>query len=124
KEQRPEPPRYVITAALDSTMRLWHVPTGRCLRTFFGHVEGVWAMGADTLRLVSGSEDRLAKIWDPRTGQCEKTFSGHLGPVTCVGLSDERFATGSEDGDVKLYDFRCESNEGEEKKAANLPMSI
>lgn len=104
---RPEPPQYILTAGLDSIMRLWHVPTGRCLRTFFGHVEGVWSMGADTLRLVSGSEDQTAKVWDPRTGLCERTFTGHLGPVTCVGLSDERFATGGEDCQVRVYDFRC-----------------
>ncbi|PGH12115.1 hypothetical protein AJ80_06836 [Polytolypa hystricis UAMH7299] len=103
---RPAPPRYMLTAALDSTLRLWEVPTGRCLRTFFGHVEGVWALGADTLRIVSGAQDQMAKVWDPRTGRCERTFTHHAGPVTCIGLSDSRFATGSEDGEVKLFSFR------------------
>ncbi|EEH42279.1 uncharacterized protein PADG_07099 [Paracoccidioides brasiliensis Pb18] len=106
KDGRPQPPRYMLTAALDSTLRLWEVPTGRCLRTFFGHVEGVWAIGADTLRLVSGAQDNMAKVWDPRTGRCEKTFTGHSGPITCIGLSDSRFATGSEDSEVRLYSFR------------------
>ncbi|KAI5307264.1 hypothetical protein KEM56_001558 [Ascosphaera pollenicola] len=108
---RPEPPQYIVTAGLDSILRLWHVPTGRCLRTFFGHIEGVWAMGADTLRLVSGSEDSTAKVWDPRTGSCERTFTGHTGPVTCVGLTDEMFATGGEDSEVRVYDFRCAKGE-------------
>lgn len=103
---RPSPPRYMLTASLDSTLRLWEVPTGRCLRTFFGHIEGVWALGADTLRVVSGAQDRMTKVWDPRTGKCERTFTGHLGPVTCIGLSDSRLATGSEDGEVRMYNFR------------------
>ena len=103
---RPGPPRYMVTSALDSTIRLWETTTGRCLRTFFGHLEGVWALGADTLRIVSGAEDRMVKVWDPRTGKCERTFTGHSGPVTCIGLGDSRFATGSEDGEVRMYSFR------------------
>jgi F-box/WD-40 domain protein MET30 len=102
------PPRYMLTGALDSTIRLWDVATGKCLRTFFGHVEGVWDLAADSLRMVSGSEDRTLKIWDPRTGDCEGTFTGHTGPVTCVGLSDSRIATGSEDSEVRMYSFKSD----------------
>ncbi|OJJ47290.1 hypothetical protein ASPZODRAFT_25354 [Penicilliopsis zonata CBS 506.65] len=102
---RPEPPRYMITSALDSTVRLWDTMTGKCLRTFFGHVEGVWALSVDNLRVVTGAEDRMVKLWDPRTGLNEGTFTGHLGPVTCVGLGDSRFASGSEDCDVRVYSF-------------------
>lgn len=102
---RPLPPRYMLTSALDSTIRLWDTATQRCLRTYFGHVEGVWALAADTLRIVSGAEDRMVKVWDTRSNRCERTFTGHTGPVTCVGLSDERMATGSEDGEVRIYTF-------------------
>lgn len=102
---RPLPPRYMLTSALDSTVRLWDTTTGYCLRTFFGHVEGVWALAADTLRAVTGAEDRMVKVWDVRAGRCERTFTGHAGPVTCVGLSDERMCTGSEDCEVRMYCF-------------------
>ncbi|KAA6411674.1 MAG: sulfur metabolite repression control [Lasallia pustulata] len=105
---RPNPPRYMLTGALDSTIRLWDVSTGKCLRTFFGHVEGVWALAADTLRVVSGAEDRMVKVWDTRSGKCERTFTGHAGPVTCIGLSDSRMCTGSEDCDVRVYSFKNE----------------
>ena len=123
-EERAAPPRYMLTGALDNTIRLWdvHAPavssssadcamqtslptTTACLRTFFGHVEGIWALAADHLRLVSGSEDRTVKIWDPRTGKCERTWTGHAGPVTCIGLSDSRLVTGSEDCEVRMLVF-------------------
>jgi F-box/WD-40 domain protein MET30 len=106
--KRPLPPRYMLTGALDSTVRLWDVATGRCLKTFFGHVEGVWALAGDTLRVVSGAEDRMVKVWDARTGKCERTFTGHAGPVTCIGLSDSKMCTGSEDYEVRLYSFKDE----------------
>ncbi|KAF2191615.1 hypothetical protein K469DRAFT_746890 [Zopfia rhizophila CBS 207.26] len=59
---RAEPLTYMITGSPDGTIRLWHVPSGRCIHRFFGHVEGVWSLAADTLRLVSGTEDKLIKI--------------------------------------------------------------
>jgi F-box/WD-40 domain protein MET30 len=102
---RPNPPSYMLTGSLDGTIRLWHVPSGRCVHRFFGHVEGIWSLAADSLRLVSGAEDKTIKIWDPRTGQHERTLTGHTGPVTCVGLSDERVVSGSEDGTVRVHCF-------------------
>jgi F-box/WD-40 domain protein MET30 len=112
-EDRPRPPRYMFTAALDSTIRLWDIESGRCLKTLFGHVEGVWALAADTLRVVTGAEDRMVKVWDSRTGKYEKTFTGHEGPVTCLGLSDSRVVTGSEDLTVRMLSFK-----GDEPAAA------
>jgi len=109
---RPSPPRYMLTGALDSTIRLWDVASGKCLRTFFGHVEGIWTLAADTLRVVSGAEDRMVKVWDPRSGKCERTFTGHAGPVTCIGLSDSRMCTGSEDCEVRLYSFKSGEGDG------------
>ena len=102
---RSPPPRYILSAALDNSIRLWDTTTGRCLRTFFGHLEGVWALAADTLRVVSGSEDKMVKVWDPTTARGHRTFGGNTGPVTCVGLSDSRICTGSEDCEVRMYTF-------------------
>ena len=102
---RPSPPSYILTCGLDNTIRLWHVPSGRCLRTFFGHLEGIWALAADTLRIVSGAEDRMIKIWDLRTGKCERTFTGHTGPVTCIGLSGEKLISGGDDWEIRILEF-------------------
>ena len=109
---RPLPRRYMLTGALDSTIRLWNVNTGKCLRTYFGHIEGIWALAADTLRIVSGAEDRTVKVWDARSGKCERTFTGHAGPVTCIGLSDSRMCTGSEDCEVRMYSFTNVARQG------------
>lgn len=105
---RPAPPTYMLTGSLDGTIRLWHVPSGRTVHSFLGHIEGVWSLAVDTLRLVSGAEDKLIKIWDPRTGRHERTIAGHEGPVNCVGLSDSRLISGSEDGTVRIHCFEIE----------------
>ncbi|KAI5465379.1 WD domain-containing protein [Mariannaea sp. PMI_226] len=105
---RPLPPRYMLTGGLDNTVRLWDTVTGKCIRSMFGHVEGIWGLVGDTLRVVTGANDSMTKIWEPRSGKCERSFTGHAGPVTCVGLSDSRMASGSEDGEVRIYSFEGE----------------
>jgi F-box/WD-40 domain protein MET30 len=102
---RPLPPRYMLTGGLDSTVRLWDTAKGKCLKTFFGHVEGVWGLAGDALRVVTSANDGMVKVWDPRSGTCERTVTGHRGPVTCVGLSDSRMASGGDDGEVRVYSF-------------------
>ncbi|PSN72470.1 WD40 repeat-like protein [Corynespora cassiicola Philippines] len=108
--ERPAPPSYMLTGSLDGTIRLWHVPSGRCIHRFFGHVEGIWSLAVDTLRLVSGAEDKTIKVWDPRTGKCERTLTGHTGPVNAVGLSDSRLISGSEDGTIRVHCFVSEGD--------------
>lgn len=108
KTDRPLPPQYMLTSGLDNHIHLWDVTTGACLRTFFGHVEGVWALAADTLRAVSGAQDCTVKVWDARSGRCERTFVGHRGPIACIGLSDSRICTGSEDCEVRMMSFKSD----------------
>ncbi|KXX79130.1 putative E3 ubiquitin ligase complex SCF subunit scon-2 [Madurella mycetomatis] len=100
---RPLPPRYFLSGGLDSTIRLWDSATGKCLKTMFGHLEGVWTLAGDTIRVISGANDGMVKCWEPRSGKCDATFVGHRGPVTCVGLSDSRMASGSEDGEESEF---------------------
>lgn len=51
----------LVSASLDNTVRIWDIETGRSKKTFFGHIEGVWGVDADPLRVVSSSHDRTVK---------------------------------------------------------------
>jgi F-box/WD-40 domain protein MET30 len=88
-------PEYILSSSLDNTIKLWHVPTGVCKKTLFGHVEGVWNIAVGSLRLISGGHDRLVKVWDAEAGKCEHTL------IVC----EERIFSGSEDGEVRVWDF-------------------
>lgn len=52
----------LISGSLDNTIKVWDIETGKATRTLFGHIEGVWAVACDKLRLVSGSHDRTIKV--------------------------------------------------------------
>ncbi|KAF9438650.1 hypothetical protein BGZ76_006211 [Entomortierella beljakovae] len=95
----------VVTGGLDNTLKVWDVETGECLRTMFGHEEGVWSLAFDKLRIVSGSLDKTIKVWDTESGECIYTLSGPDGPVTCVGLGDTKIVGGSVDGTVFVWDY-------------------
>lgn len=99
-------PTHLITASLDNTVKIWDVKTGKCIRTQFGHIEGVWSIAADTFRVISGSHDKSIKIWDLQNGQCMHTFV-NSSSVTCVGLGDSCVVCGLENGEVKMYRFDC-----------------
>ncbi|KTA96693.1 F-box protein MET30 [Nakaseomyces glabratus] len=118
-------PTHLLSCALDNTIKLWEVRSGRCIRTQFGHVEGVWDIAADNFRIISGSHDGSIKIWDLQSGKCMHTFHGRKlkgsdvntssnpdhdertksAPVACVCIGDSECFSGDEFGCVKMYKF-------------------
>lgn len=103
---RPLPARYILSGGLDASLKLWDTSSGVVVRNQWGHLEGIWSVECDSLRMVTGANDSLVKTWDPRSGKCTGTFAGHTGPVTSVAVSDALMASGSEDGEVRLYNFK------------------
>lgn len=100
----PNYPTHLLTSSLDNTIKLWDIKSGKCIRTQFGHIEGVWSISSDTFRIISGAHDRLVKVWDLQSGKCLHTF-GNSSSVSSVGLSDSRFCAGLENGTVKMFCF-------------------
>ena len=115
-------PTHLLSCGLDNTIKLWDVKTGKCIRTQFGHVEGVWDIAADNFRIISGSHDGSIKVWDLQSGRCMHTFNGRrlqrdtqptqtqslgdkVAPIACVCIGDSECFSGDEFGCVKMYKF-------------------
>lgn len=52
----------LISGSLDNTIKVWDIDSPKATQTLFGHIEGVWAVASDKLRLISGSHDRTIKV--------------------------------------------------------------
>ncbi|EIM90473.1 WD40 repeat-like protein [Stereum hirsutum FP-91666 SS1] len=95
----------IVSGSLDNTIRIWDVESGKTTKTLFGHIEGVWTVASDRMRLVSGSHDRTIKVWSREDGKCVTTLVGHMGAVTCLALGEDKIVSGSDDGDVRVWSF-------------------
>ncbi|KAG5221762.1 WD40 repeat protein [Salix suchowensis] len=95
----------LVSGSLDNTIKIWDIEANEALQTFFGHIEGVWAVACDKLRLVSGSHDRTIKVWSREENRCTATLVGHCGAVTCLSLGEDKIVSGSDDGDIRVWSF-------------------
>ncbi|KAH6918895.1 F-box/WD repeat-containing protein pof1 [Coprinopsis sp. MPI-PUGE-AT-0042] len=95
----------LITGSLDNTIRLWDIESGKATAAYFGHIEGVWSVASDKLRMVSGSHDRTIKVWSREAGKCIATLVGHQAAVSCIALGEDKIVSGSDDNDVKVWSF-------------------
>ncbi|KAI9355979.1 quinon protein alcohol dehydrogenase-like superfamily [Zopfochytrium polystomum] len=94
----------LVTASLDSKLKVWDIQTGECLKTLYGHERDVRCVAADTLRIVSGSDDGALRVWDVESGKCLYSIGRGSG-VRCCALSDTKIVVGREDGLCKIFSF-------------------
>lgn len=101
--------RYIITGSDDGTARMWNARDGTEVRTFAGHLGGVWALKVDWKRglLVTGSTDRTLIVWSLWTGERKLDLLGHTSTVRCVELADggRVVVSGSRDGSLRVWDI-------------------
>ena len=95
----------------DTSVKLWDLTTGECLRTLEGHTDGVYAVafhGED--RAASGSRDGTIGLWDLSTGRAIRALAGHTYHVHSVSWSGDGRRLLSSSMDLRLWDVetgRC-----------------
>jgi hypothetical protein len=88
---------------LDCTARLWDLDTGKELRRFEGHKQGIDSLDLsfDGQRLLTGGSDNTVRLWDLATGQQLRQFAGTRG----VFSENARLvAVASDSPEIDLYD--------------------
>ncbi|KAI5296317.1 ER membrane complex subunit 3 [Ascosphaera acerosa] len=84
----------LTSASGDRTIRVWDLPSGRCLRVYRGHTKGIACVQAGSRAIVSGSNDATVRIFAcdaapsaPEDGDSNRQvacLTGHRGLVRTV----------------------------------------
>ena len=90
RRHRPGRPNRV-SGSRDKTLKLWDLASGKELRTFTGHSDGVTsvAIAPDGRTALSGSPDKTLKLWDLASGKELRTFTGHSDVVSSVAIAPD-----------------------------------
>ena len=110
--------RQLVTAGTDTTLRLWDVATGACLRVL-GKPASPFASSArvpaarvalvEALGLAVSTRDRKPlRVWNLATGECIGELEGHKAPPTWIAAPrrGEWAASAGPDGSVRTWDLR------------------
>jgi len=99
----------VLTATLDSTLRLLDKSDGQVLSEYSGHKNGSFKLSCclshDDAYTVCGSEDGAVHVWDLVEAKRVTRLSGHRQPVGGISCHPTRWEllTASHDGTAKLW---------------------
>jgi WD40 repeat protein len=94
-----------VDYARSNALVLWDTKTGRLLRRFEGHTDGVDSVtfSVDGRRVLSGSLDGTTRIWDAATGQeLARLISLHAGTDWAV-ITPEGLFDGSRPGREQVF---------------------
>jgi WD40 repeat protein len=100
--------KFLATAGVDWTARVWDAESGKELIILSGHAEAVnsVAFSPDGTHLATASSDKTVRLWNATSGEVLLTVSGHEDHVRDITFSPDgtRLATASNDKTVKIWD--------------------
>lgn len=108
--------KYILTATLDNTLKLWDYSRGRCLKTYTGHKNEKYCLFASfsvTGRkwVVSGSEDNMVYIWNLQTKEIVQRLQGHTDVVISAACHPTKNIIASaaleNDKTIKVWSSDC-----------------
>ncbi|KAK0208082.1 TFIID and SAGA subunit [Desarmillaria ectypa] len=104
------PPRYLLSASADATVRLWSMETMSNVVAFRGHENPIWDVKWSPIGVyfATASRDRTARLWSTDRTSCLRIYAGHLSDVDCIEFHPNSLylATGSSDWTARLWDVQ------------------
>ena len=108
---------WLVSAAVDWTLRVWDPETGGNIHKLEGHAEAISCFQHDEYKVVSGSAKCL-KLWDIRTGKLVKDLFTECESIWQVRFSGSKLvAAVQKDNEayLRILDFDYEPGTKTEK---------
>ena len=123
----------ILSCSLDSTIRMWNLYDGTCLKILTGHVDGITCLVISDEYAISGSKDDFLKVWNLKSGECTLTLEGHSSWISSVVILAKRqtIISGSNDKSLKLWNMKtpkssqtCERHSTQPECIATTPCGM
>lgn len=102
--------QVLASASGDSTIRIWSITSGACLRLLEGHTNSVLRVVFATrgTQLLSSGSDGLVKLWSLKKGECVNTIDAHDDKVWALGTAEDgdKMVTAAADGTITVWKDR------------------
>ncbi|MFO7852001.1 MAG: TIR domain-containing protein [Bacteroidota bacterium] len=104
--------KYAVTGSNDSTLKLWDLRSGECLKTITPHVDYLRTLDATpdlNLVVTSGSrKETVIKLWNYKDLEPRGELKGHTGRINYIKITpDGRYViSGSSDNSAKVWDTK------------------
>src|SRR5262249_52759037 len=99
--------KHVAAGEDNGVIHFWETKSGKQVRQFKGHAEGVPQINfsADGKQLLSASHDKTIRLWEADTGKQKQVFKGHTDWArTAIFLPDgKRVLSGGRDKTVRVW---------------------
>jgi predicted 2-oxoglutarate/Fe(II)-dependent dioxygenase YbiX len=96
----------LVSVSRDRSLRLWDIPSQRCLRSVVAHPAAVLCVAAlPAGRIATGGADGSVRIWNAEL-DCLASLTGHRGWVWALAvIGAGHLASASEDGSIRVLDL-------------------
>jgi WD40 repeat protein len=112
-----------------SYIRIWDLPTGKLMKTLFGHKQPIHALAINSDRSFLASGSHKIKLWDLKTGESWLTLFGHKKKVSCLAISNDgqTLISGSQDKTIRIWDLKtgdlCKTLQGHQCSVNTVVLS-
>lgn len=97
---------FLVSAAADSTLRIWDPEHGHCRNKLSAHTGAITCFQHDGQKVISGS-DRTLKMWNVRNGACVRDLLTDLSGVWQVKFNDRRCVAAVQRDNLTYIEVSC-----------------
>ena len=99
--------KYISSASLDKTIRIWDANTLKCLHVLKGHTTAVMDVkfSPDCQYIVSTSPDNTIRVWDISTGHCLIVIDNEYKTGSSFTIDSNHIVSNFSDNSADIWEF-------------------